>query len=150
MTKTIKITANQFDQMGWIIEESDRNLISCLEICNDPERYGIRAIGTAANGEEFEMSDYEFDYFSTLSDLDDMNMLPDFLAGQRAVMYNDDENQRSAIVPTGDVSEIIGDIDRLELKLYGSFAELNADLSNCSFGHVTDRPNYETNEYNEI
>lgn len=143
MTTKIEVTAGQLNEMGWTIDPQDQAVDNfILSICNDPERRKISLSLIAANGEEVELPEYSFEYWPTLSDLDDFGLLPDFLNGYDYVMYNDDENQVSSHVRAGDVSEIIGDIDRLELKLYKSFAELNADLSNCSFGEPGEEPAY--------
>lgn len=136
MTTQIKVTAENFDRMGWNIEDSDRELISYLEICNDPGRFKIKAIGTAANGEPFDMG-YTFDYVETLQNLYDYELLPCGVGGVvSSVIYNDDESQTSAQVSVNDITEIIGDTLWVELMLYRSLNELNLDLSNCSFSDV--------------
>lgn len=145
MTTQIKVTAENFDRMGWNIEDSDRELISYLEICNDPERRKIKAIGTAPNGSPFDMG-YWFDYYEALQDLYDYDLLPCGVGGVSSAIYNDDESQTSAQVFPRDITEIIGDTSWPELMLYRTFNELNLDLSNCSFSHPYDEPVYEMQE----
>ncbi len=151
MTNYFAITADQMINMGWNVPEEDRTLQEYqLKICNDPGNKKIELLARASNGEWFAMSDYSFDYMDTIVDLCDAELLPNFLSGYGQVLYNDDDAQRSCIVQRSDVHEIIGDLTREELQLYASFEELNRDLSNCSFGHVYDEPEYENNEENEM
>ncbi len=145
MTTQITVTAKNFDRMGWNIEDSDRELISYLEICNDPERRKIKAIGTASNGEPFDMG-YAFDYDETLQDLYDHDLLPCGVLGGNSVIYNDDENQTSAHIFPREMTEIIGDTSWPELMLYRSFQELNHDISGFSFSHSYDEPVYKMQE----
>lgn len=146
MTTQIKVTAANFDAMGWNIEDSDRELISCLEICNDPERRSIKAIGAAANNEVFDLG-YSFDYDETLQDLYDNDLLPCGVGGGvSSVIYNDHTSETSSHVFPREMTEIIGDTSWPELMLYRSFQELNHDLSDCSFFHPYDEPVYEMQE----
>ena len=143
MKKTITVSADQFQQMGWPIPELFNNIEKFkLTICNDPEARGITFAYVNEGNCTVQLPEYEIDYFQAMVDLDDMDLLPNFLRGQGLVVYNDQERQKSSKVFAGEVANIIG-VSQIDLMIYSSFEELNADLSGCSFAHIYDEPEFE-------
>ena len=139
MKKIINITGQDMIDMGWNLIGEDKpsdNFI--LEINTAPEKRTIR-IAPDVDGADW-LSDNSFDYEETLQDLDDNNHLPCGIFQGNSVFYNDHENETSQSIQHGEISEIIGNMSSIELKVYSSLHELNQEIDGFSFSF---EPEYE-------
>lgn len=128
--------------MDWVLDERDQDGII---VSIDTDENSIKAL---ANDAVTELPEYTFDYDDTIQSLYDADLLPGF-PGNRSFVYNDDEARLSAIVSSASVAEYVG-ISEVELNLYASIDELNAEVYGFSFADETACPEYPMAECNEI
>jgi hypothetical protein len=141
MQTELFLTGQQMIDMGWYIGEESPLENFTLTIDSTPERRNIKIHFTDVDGGDY-LNDWCFDYESTLDDLDMYNHLPCGIQGN-GVWYNDHETKRSTCIQINEISEIVGDMLTVELKLYSSCSELNREVDTFSFTHD---PEYDCDE----
>jgi hypothetical protein len=134
LEKLIKITGQEMIEMGWNLIDNDQPEDRfILEINITPEIRRIR-IAPDIDGADW-LNDYSFDYEETLQDLHDYDHLPNGIFQCDALFYNDENNYTSQQIPVSDISEILGGTTMLELRVYDSIEDLNAEIIGFSFSY---------------
>lgn len=131
MTKQLTITLEQMENMGWIIEDIDRDASEfVLQVNTDKSEIELFA-RDSETGDLYETK-YQFGYASTLEDLQECGISSNAIPSHGELFLNDHEKCSSSKVLGANVAEVL-DMLPCELALYGSLSELNGGLYPIEF-----------------
>ena len=135
----ITITGKQMLQMGWNVDDDQMEDEFNLHINLKDQQIKI---APNVDGADFDHS-WEFDYTSTLEDLDDCDFLPRGIFSGNCLYYNDRTENTSECIQHGAVSGIC-DMTNTEIAAISSLHQLNMIVSG-KFS-ITSEPEFEVAE----